>query len=184
MSVPVDTDLHTGSLMREIQAVFPGAQRTLFRHYHLGGCKSCAFSPEESLEALCRRNQIQDPASVLERIRLSHDEDAAFFINPTELKSLCDSGGAVKLLDIRTKAEYDAVHIDGSLHMTQPVMQDIMAYWDPEAPLIIIDHLGHQALDAAAYFTGHGLKNVRCLRGGLDAWALEVDPAMPRYVIN
>jgi len=25
------------------------------------------------------------------------------------------------------------------------------------------------------------LKNVRCLRGGLDAWSLEVDESVPRY---
>ena len=47
--------------------------------------------------------------------------------------------------------------------------------------LVIIDHQGKQALDAAAYFIGHGLKQVRCLRGGLDAWSREVDPKLPRY---
>ena len=36
-------------------------------------------------------------------------------------------------------------------------------------------------LDAAAYFAGHGFNGVRCLRGGIDAWAREVDPKMRRY---
>lgn len=167
--------------MRDIQEVYPGAQRTLFRHFHIGGCRSCAFSPEESLATLCQRNQIVDPLSVLEKIRSSHSEDAAFFISPVELKELLAGEGAVKLLDIRTKEEFNAVQISGSVLMSQPVMQDIMAYWDPMAPLIIIDHLGQQSLDAAAYFAGHGLKNVRCLSGGIDAWALQVDVEMPRY---
>ena len=48
-------------------------------------------------------------------------------------------------------------------------------------PLVVIDHQGRQSLDAAAYFTGHGLQNVRCLRGGIDAWAQEVDGNMRRY---
>jgi rhodanese-related sulfurtransferase len=47
--------------------------------------------------------------------------------------------------------------------------------------LVIIDHQGKQALDAAAYFMGHGLTNVRCLRGGIDAWAQEADTTMRRY---
>ena len=51
-------------------------------------------------------------------------------------------------------------------------------------PLVIIDHQGRQALDAAAYFLGHGLQNVRCLRGGIDAWAQEVDPRMRRYRVG
>jgi rhodanese-related sulfurtransferase len=36
-------------------------------------------------------------------------------------------------------------------------------------------------MDAVAYFIGHGLKQTLGLRGGIDAWAAEVDPAMPRY---
>jgi hypothetical protein len=29
--------------MRELLEQCPGAQRTLFRHYHIGGCASCGF---------------------------------------------------------------------------------------------------------------------------------------------
>jgi len=50
--------------------------------------------------------------------------------------------------------------------------------------ITIVDHQGKTALDAAAYFIGHGLNNVRCLRGGIDAWAQQVDPKMRRYRVN
>ena len=36
-------------------------------------------------------------------------------------------------------------------------------------------------MDAAAYFQGHGFENVKSLRGGIDAWSVEVDPNLPRY---
>ena len=36
-------------------------------------------------------------------------------------------------------------------------------------------------LDAAAFFQGHGFENVKSLRGGIDAWSVEVDPKLPRY---
>jgi len=36
-------------------------------------------------------------------------------------------------------------------------------------------------LDAAAYLAGHGFTNARYLRGGIDAWSQEVDPAVRRY---
>jgi hypothetical protein len=29
--------------MREVLEVFPGAQRALFRRYHIGGCSSCGI---------------------------------------------------------------------------------------------------------------------------------------------
>jgi rhodanese-related sulfurtransferase len=45
----------------------------------------------------------------------------------------------------------------------------------------VCDHQGRLALDAAAFFLGHGFKEVRCLRGGIDAWAQEVDPKIRRY---
>ena len=68
--------------------------------------------------------------------------------------------------------------------LSQPVMQEIMAEGTNSRPLVLVDHKGKQALDAAAYFMGHGLQNVRCLRGGIDAWAREVDTKMRRYKVG
>ena len=46
---------------------------------------------------------------------------------------------------------------------------------------MIIDHQGEQGLDVATYFLGHGMKQARCLRGGIDAWSTEIDQSIPRY---
>jgi len=43
------------------------------------------------------------------------------------------------------------------------------------------DHTGAKSLDAAAYFQGHAFENVKVLRGGIDAWSLEVGFKLPRY---
>ena len=51
-------------------------------------------------------------------------------------------------------------------------------------PIVVIDHAGKNGLDAAAYFMGHGLQNARCLRGGIDAWAQEVDVTMRRFKLK
>jgi rhodanese-related sulfurtransferase len=73
------------------------------------------------------------------------------------------------------------VRIDGAVRMSQETMQEILGKWPREQLVIIYDHIGKQSLDAAAYFQGQGFKNVRCLRGGIDAWAEEIDPKLPRY---
>ena len=49
---------------------------------------------------------------------------------------------------------------------------------------MLVDHQGKQALDAAAFFLGHGFTQVHCLKGGIDAWAVEMDPDMPRYTLG
>lgn len=167
--------------MSAVLEVFPGAQRALFRKYHIGGCSSCGFQPTETLGQVCARNGNLDVNEVLEHIKTSHEQDARVFISPEELAELRQKNKNLKLLDVRTREEFAATHIEGSVLMSQPVVQDIMAHWPRREAFVIIDHEGKLALDAAAYFMGHGFENVRCLRGGIDAWAQEVDANIPRY---
>ena len=172
------------STMREVLEVFPGAQRALFRRYHIGGCSSCAFQPEETLAQVCARNGTLNVAEVLEHIRASHQQDEQILITPRDLADLVKRDAAVRLVDVRSREEFEAVHLPGSVLLSQPVMRELMAEGTHARPLVLVDHQGKHALDAAAYFLGHGLQNVRCLRGGLDAWAREVDPTMRRYRVE
>jgi rhodanese-related sulfurtransferase len=167
--------------MREVLEIFPGAQRALFRRYHIGGCSHCGFQPEETLEQVCQRNAGLDPQEVLEHIRTSHEQDAKILIEPKELATLIEQDKSIRLVDVRSREEFEAVHIEGSVLLSQEVMREIMAEGSNSRALVVIDHQGGQGLDAATYFMGHGLQNVRCLRGGVDAWAREVDKKMKRY---
>jgi len=170
--------------MRHVLENFPGAQRALFRRYHIGGCSSCGFSPDETLAQVCARNGALDVAEVLAHIQSSHEQDAKILISPADLAALRQQDQAVKLVDVRSREEFEAVNIAGSVLLSQDVMREIMAAGSNTNPIVVIDHAGKNGLDAAAYFLGHGLQNVRCLRGGIDAWAQEVDPAMRRYQLG
>jgi rhodanese-related sulfurtransferase len=172
------------STMREILQAYPGAQRALFRGYHIGGCSSCAFQPDETLEQLCERNGGLDANAVLRRIQAGHEEDARILIEPRALVDWLARDSSIRLIDVRSRDEFEAVRIDGSALLSQPTMREILGEGANSRPLVLIDHQGRQGLDAAAYFIGHGLQNVRCLRGGIDAWAQEIDPAMPRYKLE
>ncbi|MGA9450590.1 MAG: rhodanese-like domain-containing protein [Verrucomicrobiia bacterium] len=177
----VEMEIGANSPMREVLEIFPGAQRALFRRYHIGGCSSCGFSPDETLAQVCARNGNLDVAEVLAHIQSSHEQDAKILISPTELAGLLQKDKSVKLVDVRSREEFEAVHIEGSVLLSQDVMQKLMASGLNVEPIVVIDHQGKNGLDAAAYFMGHGLQNVRCLRGGIDAWAQEVDLKMRRY---
>jgi rhodanese-related sulfurtransferase len=177
-------DIGPQSPMRNVLEQFPGAQRALFRRYHIGGCSSCGFSPDETLAQVCARNGNLDPAEVLVHIQSSHEQDAKVLIFPKDLAEWLHRDKTVKLIDVRSREEFEAVRIGGSVLLSQPVMQQLMASGSNAEPIVVIDHAGNNGLDAAAYFIGHGLQNVRCLRGGIDAWAQEVDPKMRRYKLG
>jgi rhodanese-related sulfurtransferase len=165
--------------MRALTAQLPGAQRALFRRYHIGGCSSCGFRPEETLAEVCARNNGLKVDEVIEQLRVSHEADLQTMTSPADAHALVDAGRAV-LLDVRTREEYDAVHIEGAIFFTQELMH-ALGGWDRDKLIIFVDHKGARSMDACAYFAGHGLENVRALRGGIDAWSVEVNPDLPRY---
>ena len=172
------------SLMQEVLHVYPGAQRALFRKYHIGGCSSCGFRPDETLASVCERNGSLSVEDVLKKVQQSHDEDNQMLIEPTDLAKSLAEGEDIKLVDIRSREEFEAVHIDGSIMLTQPLMQEILGSWDNNQRFVMIDHQGKKGLDAAAYYLGHGMPNANALRGGIDAWSVEVDASIRRYTLN
>jgi rhodanese-related sulfurtransferase len=172
------------STMREVLEEFPGAQRALFRKYHIGGCSSCGFQPEERLTELCARNGNLNVDEVMAHIRASHEADLKMQIGASELADLLKRNGGLKVVDIRTREEHAAAKIEGAVLFSQELMQEMLGRWKREEPLVIVDHQGKKSMDAAAYFAGHGFQNVRALRGGIDAWSREVDPKVPRYELE
>ena len=167
--------------MGDLLAQYPGAQRALFRRYHIGGCASCGFAPTETLTGVCARNDSLDVDEVISHILESDAADRAMEIEPRQLASRLTNGAAVHLLDIRTREEFDAVKLPNARLFTQESMQEILQQLPREELLVIYDHQGTRSLDAAAYFQGQGFKNVKSLRGGIDAWSREVDSTVPQY---
>jgi rhodanese-related sulfurtransferase len=170
--------------MRELLQLYPGAQRALFRRYHIGGCSSCGFQPDETLAGVCARNENLPVGEVIDHIQTSHEEDAKLQISPVELAATLKNDPTARLIDVRTREEFDAVHVEGAIFFTQELMQEALMKWDRRPLLAIIDHEGKRAIDAAAYFAGHGFENAKSVRGGIDAWSVEVDNNLPRYEVE
>ena len=165
--------------MGELTGQFPGAQRALFRDYHIGGCSSCGFRPEETLAEVCARNENLPVADVIATLEKAREVDEKMQISPADAAALVKEGRA-RIVDIRTREEFDAVQIAGSTFFTQELMHELGG-WPREQFIIFVCHHGTRSMDAAAYFAGHGLENVRVLRGGIDAWSCKVDATLPRY---
>lgn len=86
------------------------------------------------------------------------------------------------LLDVREPWEYEAAHIQGSTPMPMgEVPSRAFQELDPEARIVTICHHGVRSINVAVWLRNQGFENAQSLRGGIDAWAAEVDPTMPRY---
>jgi rhodanese-related sulfurtransferase len=175
----ITASIRAETTMQELLALFPGVQRALFRGYHIGGCSSCGFHGEETLAQVCERNGGLPVEEVIGFLGQARESDARMEISPVEAEALLAGGGAV-LLDIRSREEFDAVHIPGSTLFTGELMHEISG-WDRSKQVVFVCHHGVRSMDAAAYFAGHGMENARSLRGGIDAWSCEVDTSLPRY---
>ena len=169
--------------MSELLELSPGAQRALFRKYHIGGCASCGFRPDETLAQVCARNENLPVSEVIDYLLASQEEDRRTQIAPSELSDALHAGAA-RIVDVRTREEFEAAKISGAILLSQEIMQEMLATWDRTLLTVFVDHKGARSMDAAAYFAGHGFTQARALRGGIDAWSQEIDPSIPRYELE
>ena len=100
-----------------------------------------------------------------------------------ELAAWLDDAGRSKplLLDVREPWEFQTCHIATAKSMP---MQTVPAHYpdlDKDTALVCICHHGARSLQVARFLEQQGFTQVNNLRGGIDAWARQVDPAMPTY---
>src|SRR5215510_9056865 len=172
-------DLSGAWTMQQVTTVFPSAQRALFQRYHVGGCSSCGFQPADLLATVAMNHGL-DVNEVVEHIKRSQEMEKDLEITPTETVELLKAG-KIKLLDVRTPEEYAIASVEGSILVDQSVAQEIMQSWPKDTQIVTICHHGMRSLDAAAYLRGHGFANTKSMMGGIDAWAVQIDPSIARY---
>ena len=85
------------------------------------------------------------------------------------------------LLDVREPWEQQICAIEGSQMMPMQQIPARFGTLDPQQSIVCICHLGARSAQVALYLQRQGYEDVYNLTGGIDAWARQVDPAMPRY---
>jgi rhodanese-related sulfurtransferase len=87
-----------------------------------------------------------------------------------------------RLIDVREPWEFSTAKIEGSVLMP---MGDVPARahqeLDPDQRLVILCHHGQRSLNVAAWLRNQGFEQAQSLRGGIEAWAAQVDPSVGRY---
>lgn len=85
------------------------------------------------------------------------------------------------LLDVREPWEYGICRIDGSELVPMRTVPDKAGELERDRDIVCVCHHGRRSMYVVMFLEQQGFANVFNLTGGVDAWAREVDPAMPTY---
>ncbi len=94
---------------------------------------------------------------------------------------LADPATAPVLVDVREPWEWQLAHIDGSVHLPMNLIPLRMNELPDDRPLVIICHHGVRSYQVALYLQQAGFDQLASLKGGVEAWASDIDPAMAHY---
>lgn len=93
-------------------------------------------------------------------------------IDASELEELLRARPEVRLLDVRTPGEYEAVHIRGAYNVPLDTLgehaRDIQAHVNE--PVVLICQSGTRARRAEEALKSAGMPNVHVLGGGVNGW--------------
>ncbi|MBK9615003.1 MAG: sulfurtransferase [Uliginosibacterium sp.] len=85
------------------------------------------------------------------------------------------------LLDVREGWEFEHCHLPGACHVPMGEVPARLAEIAAAPAVVCICHHGMRSMQVAAYLARQSEGQVFNLRGGVDAWSIEVDAALPRY---
>ena len=88
--------------------------------------------------------------------------------------------GDVIVVDIRSEAERARAALEGTMVLDRETMAKLEAM-PKDTGLAFLCHHGNSSQGAAEYFRRKGFTDVNNIAGGINAWALEIDPSVPTY---
>jgi rhodanese-related sulfurtransferase len=105
-------------------------------------------------------------------------------VSVQEVKRRLDAGEKLRLIDVREPHEFALARLENAelipMRAVPGELQTLEARAD-DGPLIVYCHHGVRSLHVVHWLREQGLEDCQSMTGGIDAWSLAVDPAVPRY---
>lgn len=107
-----------------------------------------------------------------------------------EAAALLAAGARVRLVDCREEDEFAYCRLPGAdclplsrfaEECSRPLPVPGPEDTGPDGAIIVYCHHGMRSLSATRFLRQRGHRRVWSLRGGIDAWAREIDASVPRY---
>ena len=102
-------------------------------------------------------------------------------ISATELRAKLDRKEKFVLVDVREPFEYDICNIPGSKLIPLGELPARLSELDSADDIVLHCKVGARSAKALRVLQEAGFRKLSNLRGGIDAWADEVDPSVPKY---
>ena len=102
-------------------------------------------------------------------------------LTPHQLQTLLSEHPNTVLLDVREDDEVAFCHLPGHIHIPMNLIPLRQNELPDDCPIVLYCHHGIRSQHAAMYLANAGFERLYNLKGGIDAWSLEVDSSIPRY---
>ena len=107
-------------------------------------------------------------------------KDLPLEVTVHDLQRALDEGKPV-VVDVREPWEADIAKIEGATLMPLGEFVERAKVLDPAKPVYVYCHHGGRSLQATMWLRRNGFDKATNIKGGIDAWSLEIDPAVARY---
>ncbi len=166
--------------MHEVESRFPFARSTLHAHFHIGGCASCGYEPQQTVGEVAQKYQ-KNPSDLLICLNESYTNMLRSELTVEEFQKLKNSTNKILIIDVREEWEFNIAHIPDSIRLHEGNFQEIVQQTQSMPDVIVVCHHGMRSMNATLYLREHGVPQAKSLTGGIDAYSLRIDSRIPRY---
>lgn len=139
-------------------------------------CKVCSAEPEIT--------ELIDYEAFCGVPSYDHDEGSVggnWDITAIELAERLKTGNSIRLIDVREPHELQISHLDGAELIPLGEMAGRMSELDSAEDIILFCKSGTRSARALELLASAGFRKMKNLKGGINAWARDVDPRLPVY---
>ncbi len=140
-------------------------------------CRACSLPPEDVV--------LIDYEEFCGVPMHDHEEEGtageAWDITVGQLKEKLDAGDALRIVDVREPHEWEIVHIEGADLIPLGDILERMNELDTAENLVLMCKSGVRSAKALHTLRDAGFRKLKNLKGGVLAWAREVDTSLPVY---
>lgn len=102
-------------------------------------------------------------------------------ITVQELQQAISDGDAPFLLDVRELQEIEICALEFDLAVPLGELEDRFEEVPRDQPVVVYCRSGARSMGAGNFLATQGFSDIANLKGGILAWAREIDPSMPTY---
>src|SRR5271170_5892926 len=112
---------------------------------------------------------------------MTEDLLANIEVTPRQVSERLERGDKFLFVDVREKWEHETSRIEGAVLIPLREIPENLPRLAAAGEIVFFCHHGMRSLDAAAWLHSQGIEGARSMSGGIERWATEIDPRVPRY---